>query len=131
MTEYLFRLQSGRARLIKGDSLPTDRVSVRIEDGREAALLLSGKRIEIPKSGALLKAQELPSGMHKILFLSQGARFEGPTVVLCAGTIFLMPPSHERITEAEDKAEAAQARIETLEKRLAAIESRIQNTTIF
>jgi hypothetical protein len=131
MTEYLFRLQSGRARLIKGDAFPTDCATVRFEDGRGATLLLSGKRIEIPKSGALLKAQQLPSGMHKILFLSEGVRFEGPTVVLCAGTIFLMPPSHERMTEAEDKAESAQARIEALEKRLAAIESRIQNTNIF
>ena len=131
MTEYLFRTENGRARLIKGDAFPTDRAVLRLEDGRPAVLLIAGKRTQIPTEGAYLTAAELPSGIHTPLILLGGRRFEGPPIAIYAGTLFFLPPTHERIAAAETSAESAHEKIAALEKRIAAIEDRIQNTTIF
>ena len=131
MTEYVFRTKNGRAQLVKGDAFPTERAILRLEDGRPAVLLIAGRRTEIPSEGAYLTAAALPSGMHTPLILSNGERFEGPPVAVFAGTLFFLPPTHERLAAAEAGAEEAHEKIAVLEKRVRAIEDRIQNTNIF
>ena len=131
MTEYTFRIKNGSAQLIKGDAFPTDRAMLRIENGCPAVLLIAGKRMQIPGEGAILTAAELPSGIHTPLILSGGARFEGAPIAVFASTLFFLPPTHERLAAAEAAAEEARDRIAALEKRIGAIEDRIQNTNIF
>ena len=131
MTEYVFRLQNGYARLIKGDSFPTDRAILRAENALNGVLLIGGERRQIAKDGVLLDAKALPGGIHTLLILSEGTRFEGPPVAVYAGTIYFLPPTHERMADAEARLESAQNHIQALEKQVAALEDRIQNTNIF
>ena len=131
MTEYLFRLSDGHARLLRGDFLPATRAVLRLESGHTGTALLGGMRIQIPTEGALLEAKDLKSGLHPLLLLSDGARYEGPSIAVYAGVLSVLPPSHERIAEAEARISAAESKVAELEGRLAAIEHRIQNTNIF
>ena len=131
MKECIFRLRDGIAHLIKGDSLPTDRVVLRIEDGSTATLLLAGQRTEITDSGLSLEAKRLPSGLHTLLILSDAGRFEGPPIAIYGDTLFFLPPSHERLSHAEEQIDLLKASCAALAGRLSAIERRIQDTTIF
>lgn len=131
VTEYLFHLKNGRARPLCGDFPPTDQVILRLEGGVCGVLLLGGERIAITEKGAHIHAKRLPSGVHTLHILVDQKRYEGPSVAIFGNTIFLLPPSHAQLAHAEARIEALEDENRALEKRLAAIESRIQDTHIF
>ncbi len=131
MTECFFHLKDGHARLTRGDLLPADRVILRLEGEACGTLLLAGERIAITEEGAHIQAQRLPSGVHALHILADGKRYEGPTVAVFGSTLFFLPPSHTQLAEAEACIEALQIQSKALEKRIAAIERRIQDTHIF
>ena len=131
MTEYLFRLKDGSARLLRGDAAPVTNATLRLEDRREGTALLGGNRIRISAQGTPLDAKELKNGLHTLLIFSEGVRYEGPSIAVFSGLLFFLPPSHERLACAEERIAEAESKAAELEKRLAAIEHRVQNTNIF
>ena len=131
MTEYIFRLKEGCAQLIRGDSTPVDQAVLRLEDGRQGAVLLGGHRIEITEQGAHLSAQNFKSGLYPLLIHASGMRYEGPRIAVYSNTLCFLPPTHERMARAEDRILETEEKIAALEKRVFAIEHHIQSTHIF
>ena len=131
VTEYLFHLKNGHARPMCGDFPPTDQVLLRLEGGVCGSLFIGGERIAITEKGAHIHAKRLPSGVHTLRFLVGEKRYEGPSVAIFGNTVFLLPPSHAQLAHAEARIEALEDENRAFEKRLAAIEGRIQDTHIF
>ncbi len=131
MTECILHLYGKRALPATGDPLPTDKLRLSIDGGREGTLLVGGMRFSLGADGALLSAESLPCGTHTPLITVEGVRYEGPPLAVFGGTLFFLPPTYKSLCEAEARIEALRQASEAQQKRLAAIERRMQDTHIF
>lgn len=131
MKEFIFRLTSGHARLLSGDSAPCDKARLRFENGDCGTLLLAGRRFDFPPQGAILSADALKEGVFTPSFYLHGQRFEGPPITVGAGYLFFLPPSHAHLCQLQEQLDRLTEENKALTKRIAAMESRVMNTNIF
>ncbi len=131
MTEFVFELAGNQAFPVKESPMGCNTARFRLSSTESGTLVIGNARFPFDAKGAAVSAETLESGVHTPAFFVGKQRYEAPPLIVLGGALFFLPPSQaelfalkKRLTDAEDS-------MQTLCRRLKALEAKIENTHIF
>ncbi len=131
MKEFIFELEGERALIIRAERLGCDRARFRLTTPVPGDLTIGARRFPLTAEGAEVPADGLQTGIHTPVFFAEGKRFEGPPFLISGGCMHLLPPGKEECIALERALKGSLARVEALERRIQALETRLTDTSIF
>ena len=131
MKEFIFELDEGKALILAGEILGCESARFQLTRPVRGELTIGTRRFPLTENGAVLHATGLENGIQTPVFFVGNRRYEGPPFYIGGGTIQLLPPSKDECIALEKAQKRAEARIVALERRIAALETRLTDTHIF